>query len=134
MGVIRNVTEGIYPLLSYQQALLDKVSGGFKAGEMMIISAGRRTSKSYLNQLYNTNLCKEILLPMNPEPKYKFSRAKWYEFEVPYPINSAIFDWCEEQFGPEPTKPDAWSRWSYAWRIIKFRDEKDYAWFMLRWG
>lgn len=47
MEMIKNSTDGIYPLRPYQQALLDKVSGGFKHGEMMILSAGRRTGKSY---------------------------------------------------------------------------------------
>jgi hypothetical protein len=44
MGILKNTTEGIYP---YQQAMLNKISGGFKHGEMMILSAGRRTGKSY---------------------------------------------------------------------------------------
>lgn len=118
--------------------MLMNVTGGIAPGQMMLYASARRTGKSTLNQYYgklrNDNPCKEILLPMKPEPKYKFSCAKWYEFEVPYPINFAIFDWCEEQFGPEPTETDAWSRWSYAWRTIKFRDEKDYMFFLLRWS
>lgn len=47
MGMIKNATQGIYPMQPYQQALLDKVLGGFKHGEMMILGAGRRTGKSY---------------------------------------------------------------------------------------
>ena len=134
MEMIKNSTDGIYPLLPYQQALLDKVSEGFKAGQMMIISAGRRTGKSYLNQLYGNNLCKETLLPMKPEPKYKFSR-EWYVAEYDWRDYDAVREWCSQQFGPHPTNPDAWSRWwhSYA-NTIRFRDEKDYAWFVLRWG
>lgn len=145
----KNATEGIY---SYQQALLDKVSGGFRAGEMMIISAGRQAGKSTLNQyygkLYNNNLCQEIMftgqkhlqctlgalnrLPVN---KYKFTRANWYLAEYNWVHQHEVLEWCTQQFGPHPQNPDAWSRWcnNYTGRI-HFRDEKDYAWFMLRWG
>ena len=131
MKMIKNATEGIY---SFQQALLDKVSGGFKAGQMMIISAGRMTGKSYLNQLYGNNLCKEILLPMKPEPKYKFSR-EWYVATYNYNYYHEVFEWCTQHFGPHPSQPDAWSRWIHKYEDqIQFRDEKDYAWFVLRWA
>ena len=44
-------------LNSYQIDLYRKlVAGGMKKGEMSIISAGRQTGKSYLNQLYGNNL------------------------------------------------------------------------------
>lgn len=130
--ILKNVSEGIYP---YQQALLDKVSSGFKAGQMMIISAGRMTGKSYLNQLYNTNLCKEILLPMKPEPKYKFSRSNWYVADYDWVHQAEVLEWCSQQFGPHPQNPDAWSRWCnhYSERI-HFRDAKDYEWFVLKWS
>jgi hypothetical protein len=42
-------------LLDYQKLLWDKISKGFKAGEMSIISAGRQTGKSYFDQLYMKN-------------------------------------------------------------------------------
>jgi hypothetical protein len=107
---------------------------------MFLISAGRQTGKSTLNQYYgklwsNTNLCKEILLPMKPAPKYKFSRAKWYVAEYNNKHHFEILAWCSQQFGPYPARPDAWSRWvnNYSEKI-HFRDEKDYAWFMLRWS
>lgn len=129
--MLKNVTEGIYP---YQQALLDKVSGGFKAGQMMVISAGRMTGKSYLNHLYGNNLCKEIILPMKPEPKYKFSR-NWYVAEYDWVHQYEVLEWCRQQFGPHPKNPDAWSRWVNKYsEKIHFRDAKDYEWFMLRWG
>ena len=123
-----NVTEGIYP---FQQALYDKIkAGGFKRGEMFLISAGRQTGKS----MFYSNLCKEILLPMKPEPKYKFSR-EWYVAEYDWVHQYEVLEWCKQQFGPHPQNPDAWSRWCnhYSERI-HFRDEKDYAWFVLRWS
>lgn len=69
-----------------------------------------------------------------PSPKYKFSR-KWYEAEVNREDFNQVQAWCTEQFGPRPTVSDAWSRWfdNYGDRIF-FRDEKDYQWFVLRWG
>lgn len=99
------------------------------------------------NQLYG-NLCQEIVLPMSAnfnystlssikwktEPKYKFSRSKWYEAKLHKNVSDAL-DWCEQQFGKEPNHPDAWSRWYFnVNRAFRFRDEKDYAWFMLRWS
>ena len=123
-------------LNSYQIDLYRKlVAGGMKKGEMSIISAGRQTGKSYLNQLYGNNLCKEILLPMKPEPKYKFSRAYWYIAEFHDRQYFEVEKWCSEQFGPHPMYPDAWSRWYHKYQDrIHFRDEKDYAWFVLRWS
>lgn len=67
--------------------------------------------------------------------KYKFSRAKWYvaEFDTKYYLE--VDEWCAQQFGPHPNCPDAWSRWVHKYEDkIHFRDEKDYQWFVLRWG
>ena len=71
----------------------------------------------------------------NP-PKYKFSRANWYEVSLMFksydPIQERL-DWCEQMFGPQPKNPDAWSRWYTSYTTLRFRDEKDYVLFMLRW-
>ena len=130
MGILKNVTEGIEPIRS----------GGFKHGEMMILSAGRQTGKS----IYYDNLCKEIFFPGMPlttlslnrlMPKYQFSRANWYVAEFDWVHQAEVLEWCTKQFGPHPQRPDAWSRWQnkYSDRI-HFRDAKDYQWFLLRWG
>lgn len=99
-------------------------------------------------RIMETNLCNEIVLPMSAnfnystlsyikwdtEPKYKFSRSKWYEAKLFKNIDDAL-DWCEQQFGKEPNHPDAWSRWYFnVNRTFRFRDEKDYVLFMLRWS
>lgn len=110
-------------------------------------------------RIMDHNLCKEISLPASvydtfskgyPKtsaslkklmPKYKFSRAKWYTA----PLNgngtwrfsdeyNEIIAWCAEQFGPHPKRHDAWSRWYVGLGFINFRDERDYQWFVLRWG
>jgi hypothetical protein len=71
---------------------------------------------------------------MKPAPKYKFSRAKWYEAKLPRD-GQAAFNWCVKQFGPEPTITDAWTRWYFnVDRTFRFRDEKDYVMFILRWS
>jgi hypothetical protein len=133
--VLGNTTGGIYPLQPYQQALWDRLNqGGFKQGQMTLYSAVQYTGSSYLNTWYGTNLCNEILLPVKPASKYRFSRAKWYEAKVPR-HQQAAFAWCVKQFGPEPKHTDAWTRWYFnVDRTFRFRDAKDYEWFLLRWS
>jgi hypothetical protein len=133
--IVKNVTEGIEPL-PYQQALWDRLKeGGFKKGQMTLYySAVQQTGKSTLNTWFQNNLCKEIVLPMKSEHKYKFSRAKWYEAKLPRD-GQAAFNWCVKQFGPEPKYTDAWTRWYFnVDRTFRFSDAKDYEWFMLRWS
>ena len=138
--VLGNTTNGIYPLQPFQQALWDKLSqGGFKQGQMPLYSAVQHTGKSYLNSLYGSTGIKSLYYTklfhtMKPAPKYKFSRAKWYEAKLPRD-QQAAFAWCVKQFGPEPTNTDAWSRWYFnVDRTFRFRDAKDYEWFLLRWS
>ena len=116
-----------------------------------ITIAGQKILLSTIRQVYPTILAHQIVgvQPMQspvseiftmrasytPEPKYKFSRAKWYvaEFDTQYYFE--VEAWCAEQFGPHPKRPDAWSRWQHTYENkIHFRDEKDYNWFVLRWG
>lgn len=99
------------------------------------------------------NLCKEIILsppqlctlgyPKSAAalkklmPKYQFSRAKWYEvhlFSKSWDPVQERLDWCEQQFGPQPKRADAWSRWYTRHTTLRFRDAKDYHWFILKWG
>jgi hypothetical protein len=66
--------------------------------------------------------------------KYRFSRAKWHEATISFKDGPAIWEWCTERFGKQDKNPDAWSRWYIAINTIRFRDEKDYLMFLLRWG
>lgn len=67
--------------------------------------------------------------PMN------FSRAKWYTADANLEDWVDVIDWCREQFGLSPKNPDAWCRWfTRELGTVNFRDEKDYNWFLLRWG
>lgn len=130
MGILSNTTAGIHPILE----------GGFKRGEMSIYLSKTRTGKS----IFNNNLCKEIFFPGYPNtsaslnrlmPKYKFSRANWYVAEFDWVHTGEVLEWCTKQFGPHPRRPDAWSRWHSKYsEKIHFAYEKDYQWFLLRWG
>lgn len=136
-------------LQPYQAQLLRLLEGGFKAGTMAVISAGRQTGKSHYysymkglkNRIYDTNLCNEIVMPTEPGPKYKFSRAKWYTAQLHGTATWVFSDeynqviaWCTEQFGPHPTKQDAWSRWYVGLGYINFRDERDFVLYQLKWA
>ena len=135
--VLGNTTGGIYPLQPYQQVLWDRMNqGGFKQGQMTLYSAVQYTGKStFLKSAYYNNLCNEILLPMKPAPKYKFSRANWYVADYNWIHQGEVYEWCTQQFGPHPMYPDAWSRWYNKYNEkIHFRDAKDYEWFLLRWS
>ncbi len=109
---------------------------GKMPGELYIISTPRQSGKSYFykqirNAMYNgTN----VTLGMS-EPKYKFSRANWYQAEFNDKDYFEVDAWCEQHFGKHPTNPDAWSRWWHKFHnSILFRDEKDYILFTLRWS
>lgn len=110
--------------------------------------------------LFNNNLCQEIMLTgqqqlrytlglttnyyfskthaaLNrlPVNKYKFTRANWYVADFNWRDQAEVEEWCWEQFGPHPKNPDAWSRWYNKYsEKIHFRDEKDYVWFCMKWG
>jgi hypothetical protein len=124
------------------QSVLGMTAGGIHHGEITIYHSGRQTGKSMLNQWFDTNLCKEIFLPMHPvtKPKYQFSRAKWHTVDIggggwrlgrEY---NEIIEWCTEHFGKHPNKPDAWSRWWVGVGSIYFRDEKDFVFYKLKWS
>ena len=136
MNILSSNTDGIYPIRE----------GGFKLGEMVVVG-GRQSGKS-LYYSYNQNLYKEIVLDGQKnmmeimftckhgnEYKYKFSRAKWYVAEFDDKYYFEVEKWCTETFGPQPDVPDAWTRWYLSGlTTLKFRDSKDYEWFMLRWS
>lgn len=80
----------------------------------------------------------------NTKSKYQIRHVKWYEYEMwePFPetrpVNrdrvNAILEWCTEQFGPANSITDVLARWSLSYSILRFRDEKDYIFFMLKWA
>lgn len=91
-------------------------------------------SKSKMWMLPGTIYAPYIPMIKFPEPKYKFSR-NWYQAEFDPADYSAVDKWCEEQFGPHPKRPDAWSRWWHKFETsILIRDQEDYFNFVIRWG
>lgn len=73
-------------------------------------------------------------------PKYQFSRAKWYTVDIGDGMwrlgreYNEIIEWCTEHFGKHPKKPDAWCRWWVGVGSIYFRDEKDFVFYQLKWS
>ena len=69
-------------------------------------------------------------------PLLDFGRSNWYEAEYAAANFFNVQNWCIEHFGTPPITPDAASRWFvYPYhRVLLFRDEKDYIFFMLRWA
>jgi hypothetical protein len=55
---------------------------------------------------------------VNPEAKWSWQ----YNGAAPF---IDILQWCYDNFG--------YDNWSATWETISFDDEKDYAWFVLRW-
>lgn len=117
---------------------LNYINGGFSAGELAIYTGGRQTGKSYyyqkiLKKRDLDNLTKMFLI--QPQSKYKFSRANWYVANFNHKHYFEVEEWCEKHFGRHPSRPDAWSRWVHKYEDqIHFRDEKDYVLFTLRWS
>ena len=116
-----------------------------------VTTTGHQTLMSVIRQLTPTLLAQSIVgvQPMTGsvgevftmranygyQPKYKFSRAKWYEAEYDWVHYGEVNDWCKQHFGPHDINPNAWSRWNHKYEgKILFRDEKDYVFFVLRWS
>ena len=90
-----------------------------------------------LKSLKDTGIFYVPYIPVFKQPKYQFSRSKWYEAVMPWHRRAEVPEWlawCTEQFGPGPAVRDAWTRWYCSMSVLYFRDEEDYVWFTLRWG
>ena len=79
--LLKNTTEGIHP---YQRALWDKVSaGGFKHGEMMLISAGRQTGKSMVMKIMKNRMYGTMNKPQfSKEASAIVDGEQWYTVRV----------------------------------------------------
>ena len=64
---------------------------------------------------------------------------EWYECTIPrvenFNIRTDAIEWCHAHFGPDsiPDHGDGVWSWSYP-RYFKFKNEKDYMLFLLRWS
>ncbi len=119
-------------LEAWTPSVLNNTTGGIHPGGIFMYTAGRQTGKSMWNNVWN-NLCREILLEPMKEQKYKFSR-NWHIGQFQWKDQQEVYQWCQENFGPMPRTPDAWSRWkTMPANQIAFRDEGDFTLFLLRW-
>jgi hypothetical protein len=126
------------------QADVQKTLGGFKRGEMMIISAGRQTGKSYWTNQAIQRLMKD--LAAQPIEQLVLSEGKVYgaRYYAVQPIGGYWKDmeqWCTETFGPtegsiwgESPVPVPGQRWYMNNRKFWFRSERDRTVFILRWS
>ena len=62
----------------WQQTLLDKLNGGIKSGEMMVISSGRQTGKSYVNKMYMNMVAETIAPPFIKDRGTLVDGVPWY--------------------------------------------------------
>ena len=133
-----------YKLYPYQQALLDKISVGFPAGEMMTMSAGRQTGKS----MFTAQAIERLMRDLNSQPVVDIVLnegtvygSRYYTVE---PIGGNWLEmeaWCVDTFGPgnthriwgEEKAPNPAQRWYANNRKFWFRTEKDRDWFIIRW-
>ena len=67
-----------------------------------------------------------------------FSNPGWFETELDFKTENwnDRLKWCSEHFGRvgPGDRLDRKYRWAQQFNKIYFRDEKDYAWFLLRWA
>lgn len=138
------MTESFKPL-PYQEALITAIqNGGFKRGEMMIMSAGRQTGKSMLNAAYS-RLWNDIY--QQPVTDLILSEGTVYgsRYYCVQPVGGSWKDmelWSTETFGAgnvhsiwgEERAPEPAQRWYMNNRKFWFRTEKDRNWFILRWS
>jgi hypothetical protein len=120
---------------------MDLNLGGFKKGEMMIMSAGRQTGKSYWTNQAINRLMKDLMNRPVEElvlAERLYRTAKFYTVE---PIGGNWMDmevWCLKTFGPSD---DVWDfktanvgRWYKNDRKFWFRNERDRTMFIVRWS
>lgn len=125
-----------FPLHPYQQDLVTAMTtGGFKAGEMSIISSGRQIGKSHFHKLYLAMMqMKDVpnTIQWTRHDKHPLSlvattkRPDDLDF-----INFlteedmvAVADWCNECNCGKRTSFDT----------IRFKDEKQITMFLMKWS
>ena len=131
----------LYP---YQQAMLDKISVGLKAGEMMIMSSGRQSGKSMLNAAYG-RLWNDIMEANSKVSDMQLGEGTVYgsRYYTVQPVGGNWRDmeaWCTKVFGDgsralwgEKKAPEPARRWYMNNSKFWFKSEKDRDWFLVMW-
>ena len=131
----------MYP---FQKDLLEKISsGGFKPGELSIMTAGRGVGKSMFTQQAIDRLMRD--LNSNPITDLVLSEgtvygARYYCIEPVGGNWPEMEEWCLDTYGStqgsiwaENKAPQPSQRWYANNRKFWFRELKDRDWFILKW-
>ena len=115
---------------SYQHALLNKIqAGGFNTGEMMIFTAGRRTGKSMLNQMYGSMM---TLAKFSITDQAQVDGATWYTITCTKDVSAWLRDQPRElQYLHQDLS------WDPGWAIFADKvdiHEKLYTMLALKWS
>jgi hypothetical protein len=128
----------------WQQQIFDKLtSGGVKPSELMIMSAGRQTGKSYYTQYTIDRLMRDL----NSQPITDLVLSEGTVYGSRYycvePVGGnwiEMQEWCLNQFGDsgkhiwgEKETPEPQQRWYMNNRKFWFRDQADQLMFVMRW-
>ncbi len=126
-----------------EKILVDIESGGFRAGELTVMMAGRQTGKSVFSAMY-----KRIMEDLQNQPvaelvlsENKLAGARYYCVEPVGGNWKNMEAWCTQTFG-EPG--EVWPKQEFVWpevprwvqnnRKFWFRSEKDRDWFIIKWN
>jgi hypothetical protein len=118
----------------------EKIVGGFKPGEMTIVTSGRQTGKSQMQaymRLWND-------IHYRPVEDLKLTEGTVYgsQYYCVEPVGGSWFDmetWCIDSFGTPGThmwdsgSVDPAQRWYMNNRKFWFRDDADRLMFVMRW-
>jgi hypothetical protein len=131
----------MYP---WQQQMFDRITaGGFKPGEMIVMTAGRRTGKSQMTQQAIDRLMRD--LNSRPIEELVLSEGRIYgaRYHCVEPIGGnwrEMEDWCIRTYGEVGSvwRADKWieepaQRWYANDRKFWFRREADCTMFVLKW-
>lgn len=133
-----------YKLYPYQITLLDKMSSGFKPGEMAIMTSGRQTGKSALNAAYG-RLWNDIMEASTKVSDMILSEGTVYgsRYYCVQPVGGNWIEmeaWCGQVFGEgsralwgDKKAPEPARRWYANNRKFWFKSEKDRDWFIVMW-
>jgi hypothetical protein len=133
---------GDYPeLLPWQEDVLTKFQGGIKAGEMLVMTAGRQTGKSVYNQAMQRMMDDLVDRPIE-ELRCSTGTVFGKRYLTVEPVGGnwiAMEKWCSDAFGAASSIWDTMKadgepgRWYMNDRKFWFLDEKDRTMFLLKW-
>jgi len=125
----------------WQEKIFDQITaGGFKPGELVMMTAGRSVGKSILNQQYIDRLMREINRRPIEDLVLSEGRVHGARYYCVEPIGGnwrEMEDWCISTYGAvgsvwaldPPSK-----RWYANDRRFWFRNESDRTLFILKWS